>query len=225
MTVKIELGDLSFTWRVPSRRRDSSSSRSVVTGLVFALARRYQRKGGSFVDVVAEANMGLMYAASKFDPQFGTRFATYAQYWVRVYASRCAIRAGATIPGSRSSAKVQREHARAQRLLGPGREAIELAAFNLGYSVEDVENSLLLTQRRNVSFEALGADLHGAADPLLFARGPSPEQAVVEKCEARRTQQVVQSAISTLSARETSHRREPPNGGTRCYRYARAAGG
>lgn len=171
-------------------------------GFVIAVARRYQRRGSSFVDIVAEANMGLLYAANKFDPEFGTRFATYAQYWVRVYASRCAIRAGATVPGSRSSAKVQREHARAQRLLGGGRAAIELAACKLGCTVEDVEIGLFLTQRRNVSFEALGAERHGAADPLLFARGPSPEQVVVEKWEALRTQKVVRSAISSLNARE-----------------------
>ena len=33
-------------------------------------------------DLVGEGNLGLIRAAQGFDPDFGTRFSTYADYWV-----------------------------------------------------------------------------------------------------------------------------------------------
>ena len=35
-----------------------------------------------FDDLVSEANIGLMRAAEKFDPETGNRFITYARYWI-----------------------------------------------------------------------------------------------------------------------------------------------
>ncbi len=51
-------------------------------GLVASIARRFRGRGLAFDDLVGEGNLGLIRAAEAFDPSFGTRFTTYATYWV-----------------------------------------------------------------------------------------------------------------------------------------------
>jgi RNA polymerase sigma factor (sigma-70 family) len=51
-------------------------------GLVVMFARRHARPGLSLLDLVAEGNLGLFASASRFDPEMGFRFATYAKWWV-----------------------------------------------------------------------------------------------------------------------------------------------
>lgn len=46
-------------------------------------------------DLINEGNMGLMYAATKFDPSNGAKFTTYAVWWIREYIQR-AIRETST---------------------------------------------------------------------------------------------------------------------------------
>lgn len=50
---------------------------------VVALARKYARSGYPIHDLINEGNMGLLEAASRFDPDRGVRFITYAGWWVR----------------------------------------------------------------------------------------------------------------------------------------------
>ena len=45
---------------------------------VVTIATQYKGKGLPMEDLVSEGNMGLMKAASRFDPDKGTRFVNYA---------------------------------------------------------------------------------------------------------------------------------------------------
>jgi RNA polymerase primary sigma factor len=56
--------------------------------LVIAVIRRQRRFGVPLDDLVQEGNLGLMRAAEKFDPHAGTRFSTYATWWIRAYVGR-----------------------------------------------------------------------------------------------------------------------------------------
>jgi RNA polymerase primary sigma factor len=51
--------------------------------LVIKIARGYTGRGLPLEDLVGEGNLGLIRAAEGFDPRFGTRFSTYAAYWIR----------------------------------------------------------------------------------------------------------------------------------------------
>src|SRR4051794_1420297 len=51
--------------------------------LVVKIARGYTGCGLSLEDLIGEGNLGLIRAAEKFDPSFGTRFSTYASYWIK----------------------------------------------------------------------------------------------------------------------------------------------
>jgi RNA polymerase primary sigma factor len=51
-------------------------------GLVVSIARRFRGRGLALDDLVGEGNLGLIRATETFDPDFGTRFSTYAAFWV-----------------------------------------------------------------------------------------------------------------------------------------------
>lgn len=56
--------------------------------LVLDLAGRYQTPGADLEDMVQEGAIGLLRAARRFDPARGTRFSTFAHWWIRQGISR-----------------------------------------------------------------------------------------------------------------------------------------
>lgn len=56
--------------------------------LVISMAKKFHGSGMSFQDLIQEGNLGLLEAVSKFDPDKGCRFSTYACWWIRQAMSR-----------------------------------------------------------------------------------------------------------------------------------------
>jgi RNA polymerase primary sigma factor len=65
--------------------------------LVVNIARGYTGKGLSLQDLIEEGNLGLLRAVEGFDPGIGTRFSTYASYWIKQSIKRALINSAKTI--------------------------------------------------------------------------------------------------------------------------------
>lgn len=65
--------------------------------LVVNIARGYTGKGLGLQDLIEEGNLGLLRAVEGFDPDVGTRFSTYASYWIKQSIKRSLINSAKTI--------------------------------------------------------------------------------------------------------------------------------
>ena len=65
--------------------------------LVVKIAIDYVGRGMVLEDLIGEGNLGLIRAAEEFEPRFGTRFSTYASYWIKQSIRHALINTTSTI--------------------------------------------------------------------------------------------------------------------------------
>jgi len=76
-------------------RQDSGAAHKLVTShlrLAAKIAMGYRGYGLPQAEVISEANVGLMQAVKKFDPEKGFRLATYAMWWIRASIQEYVLR-------------------------------------------------------------------------------------------------------------------------------------
>jgi len=65
--------------------------------LVVNIAKRYAGRGMSLGDLIEEGNLGLIKAVDYFDPSRGTRFSTYAAWWIKQSIRRAILENGQSL--------------------------------------------------------------------------------------------------------------------------------
>jgi RNA polymerase sigma factor (sigma-70 family) len=110
--------------------------------LVVMLARRYQNRGLPLGDLIAEGNIGLIRAVEKFRWDRGTRFSTYATWWIRQAIQRALANQARLIRlPVHVEAQLGKYRRTRERLAQEGGRPPEMAevAAALGLTVKDLE--------------------------------------------------------------------------------------
>src|SRR5258708_20767540 len=131
-------------WGKEGNREAAAKLVNANLGYFVAIALPYRRYGLALGDLIAEGNFGIVHALRKFDPERGTRFVTYAAYWIRAYILNFVIRSWSLVGvgsgplRSKLFFRLRRERARIASLLGPGAAGTELLAERFGAPAEEL---------------------------------------------------------------------------------------
>ena len=87
---------------------DTDAAHQLVTShlrLAAKMAMGYRGYGLPQAEVISEANVGLMQAVKKFDPEKGFRLATYAMWWIRASIQEYVLRSWSMVKLGTTSAQ------------------------------------------------------------------------------------------------------------------------
>ena len=89
-------------------RGDTKSAHRLVTShlrLAAKIANGYRGYGLAPAEIISEANVGLMQAVKRFDPEKGFRLATYAMWWIRASIQEYILRSWSLVKMGTTSAQ------------------------------------------------------------------------------------------------------------------------
>jgi len=89
-------------------REDTEAAHKLVTShlrLAAKMAMGYRGYGLPIAEVVSEANVGLMQAVKRFDPDKGFRLSTYAMWWIRASIQEFVLRSWSLVKMGTTSAQ------------------------------------------------------------------------------------------------------------------------
>ncbi len=206
---------LARAWR---DHGDEAALHRLVTAymrLAISMAAKYRRYGASMNDLIQEAGVGLMKAASKFDPDRGVRFSTYAVWWIKASIQDYVMRNWSLVrTGSTSSQKslffnMRRVRAKLEREKGTGLAGVSAAeirqeiADELGCPLRDVE---MMEGRLAGSDFSLNAQQGGDEGrewvEALEDDGPRAEDTVSRDSDTTTARKWLVDAFDALTPRE-----------------------
>ena len=202
--------------RILSRREEAALSRRIQEGdesaweelvqcnlrLVVSVARGYMGRGLEFADLIQEGNLGLMRAAWGFDAEFGTKFSTYATWWIKQSIGRAISNKASSIRIPIHAADEERAVRGARNHLQTvtGREpSIEELCEFVGKSPDEITGAL--TARKTVvSYDAPVSHEEDASlsDLLPDASEADADDLFMEGA----LQDYIRDLVQTLSERE-----------------------
>jgi RNA polymerase sigma-32 factor len=201
--------DLVNRWLTAGEERARDRLLAAHLRYVVAIALRYRRYGVPVEELVSEGNFGLVHALGKFEPGRGTRFVTYAAYWIRAYVLNHVIRSwslvgvGSGALRSKMFFRLRRERVKIANLVGEGDEADAMLAQAMGLPEATVQAMVRRLDARDVSLDTKPFDDSSTSlGDLLPAPDRSQEETLAATERDDQVRVAVQSAMADLDERE-----------------------
>ena len=169
--------------------------------LVISIAKKYVNRGLGLLDLIQEGNIGLMKAADRYESGKGTKFSTYAAWWIRQRITCVIMDQARTIrlPAYliEESTRIRRACARLMRELEREPTPEEVSKL-MGLPVERV-NEILNAVQEPLSLEKpVFSEEKELKDVLIDERSASPYKIL----EDNETSSRIEEALSSLTGRE-----------------------
>jgi len=195
---------------------DSDSAHQLVTShlrLAAKIAMGYRGYGLPIAEVVSEANVGLMQAVKRFDPEKGFRLATYAMWWIRASIQEYVLRSWSLVKMGTTSAqkKLFFNLRKAKNKIGALEEGdlrpenVKIIATQLNVTEKEVISMNRRMSGGDASLNAqVKSDGEGAAEWQDWLEDEDADQAAdyAEKDELVQRRELLVAAMADLNERE-----------------------
>ncbi|RMD91702.1 MAG: RNA polymerase sigma factor RpoH [Alphaproteobacteria bacterium] len=196
--------------------KDTEAAHKLVTShlrLAAKIAMGYRGYGLPQAEVISEANVGLMQAVKRFDPDKGFRLATYAMWWIRaaiqeyILRSWSLVKLGTTAAQKKLFFNLRKAKARIGALeegdLHP--DKVKKIATDLGVTEEEVISMNRRLSGSDASLNAVvGSDSDSTTEWMDWLEDEDADQAEAfaerEELEARMA--LLERAMDVLNERE-----------------------
>ncbi len=196
--------------------QDTEAAHKLVTShlrLAAKIAMGYRGYGLPQAEVISEANVGLMQAVKRFDPEKGFRLATYAMWWIRAAIQEYILRSWSLVKMGTTSAqkKLFFNLRKAKARIGALEEGdlhpdkVKQIAHDLNVSEDEVISMNRRMSGGDASLNALvSSDGEGATQWQDWLTDENADQAaeLEEKDELQVRSEMLTQAMDVLNTRE-----------------------
>ncbi|TYL89498.1 sigma-70 family RNA polymerase sigma factor [Bradyrhizobium rifense] len=201
---------LAQRWR---EWRDKSATDELITShlrLAAKVARGYKGYGLPIADLIAEANLGLVIAASRFEPGRGARFSSYAMWWIKATVHEYILRSWSLVKIGTTAAQKKlffRLRGEMRKLAGDTAVLTPELAHLIAEKLEVAANDVIEMDSRlhgDLSLNTRVGDGERSAEweATLVDDAPGADEIVAEHDETTRRSAALRSALEILTERE-----------------------
>ncbi len=205
--------ELALAYAHRDQADQAAGDRLVTSHLRLAakIAMGYRYYGLPIADLISEANVGLLRAVAKFEPERGFRLATYAMWWIKasineyVLASWSLVKVGTIAAQKKLFFNLRKIKARLGYYEEGDLSALQAStiADELHVDVVEVHNMNRRMSRQDTSLDVpIGEDGQLSRLDLLVDDRVSQEEALGEREERALGSRLLAEALGTLNDRE-----------------------
>lgn len=205
--------ELALKWRYEDDQAALDRLSLAHMRLVIAVAAKYRNFGLSMADLIQEGHIGLLEAASRFEPEREVRFSTYATWWIRASIQDYILRNWSIVRGGTSSTQkalfFNLRRLRAKLTSGATQitetELVSKIADVMGVKTADVATMSARLSGPDTSLNAPVMESDGPGtdrQDFLVSEDPLPEETVGAVIDTERRARWLESALGVLSERE-----------------------
>jgi len=177
---------------------------------VIKISSEFANQHVPFSDLIQEGTCGLLKAVDRYDPERGTRFLSYAAWWIRAYIrdyllrTRSLVRLGTTQRQRTVYSRLGRARREADREGLRGEERMQRIVEIIGVDRATVESMAGRLGGYDVSLDQpVGKEADSAPrSAFIPANGPDPETELAMEQESANDTRDLYAAISELPERE-----------------------